>query len=43
MDHVAAWPALATLLLRYMQALHAQVTQTAACNGRHALDERLAR
>ncbi len=31
------------LLLRYMQALHAQVTQTAACNGRHAVDERLAR
>ena len=26
-----------------MQALHAQVTQTAACNGRHAVDERLAR
>ena len=31
------------LLLRYMQALHAQVSQTAACNGRHAVDERLAR
>ena len=31
------------LLLRYAQALHAQVTQTAACNGRHAVDERLAR
>jgi CRP-like cAMP-binding protein len=31
------------LLLRYVQALHAQVSQTAACNGRHAVDERLAR
>ena len=31
------------LLLRYMQAFHAQVSQTAACSGRHAVDERLAR
>jgi CRP-like cAMP-binding protein len=30
-------------LLRYVQAFHAQVAQTAACNGRHALEERLAR
>ncbi len=30
-------------LLRYMQAFHAQVAQTAACNGRHGLEERLAR
>jgi CRP-like cAMP-binding protein len=30
-------------LLRYAQALHLQVSQTAACNGRHALLERLAR
>ncbi len=30
-------------LLRYMQAFHAQVQQTAACNGRHDLEERLAR
>ncbi|MCB1885420.1 MAG: Crp/Fnr family transcriptional regulator [Geminicoccaceae bacterium] len=31
------------LLLRYMQAFHVQVSQTAACNGRHVLEERLAR
>jgi CRP-like cAMP-binding protein len=31
------------LLLRYMQAFHAQVAQTAACNGHHRLEERLAR
>jgi len=35
--------ALRTRLLRYMQALHAQVSQTAVCNGRHTLEERLAR
>src|SRR5690242_6124880 len=28
---------------RYAQALHVQVSQTAACNGRHILQERLAR
>jgi CRP-like cAMP-binding protein len=28
---------------RYAQALHLQVSQTAACNGRHVLQERLAR
>jgi CRP-like cAMP-binding protein len=31
------------VLLRYNEALHAQVTQTAACNGRHGLEQRLAR
>ena len=31
------------LLLRYNEALQAQVMQTAACNGRHALEQRLAR
>ena len=31
------------LLLRYALAFQAQVTQTAACNGRHTLDQRLAR
>ena len=31
------------LLLRYALAFQAQVTQTAACNGHHALDQRLAR
>ena len=36
-------PALLTLLLRYECAFHAQVAQTAACNGRHAVEQRLAR
>lgn len=31
------------LFLRYIQALHIQVSQSAACNGRHPLQERLAR
>ena len=31
------------VLLRYVQALHVQVSLTAACNGRHPLPERLAR
>jgi CRP-like cAMP-binding protein len=31
------------LLLRYLHAHHAQVAQTAACNGHHLLEERLAR
>jgi CRP-like cAMP-binding protein len=31
------------VFLRYMQAFHGQVAQTAACNGRHELEERLAR
>jgi CRP-like cAMP-binding protein len=31
------------LVLRYSEALQAQVMQTAACNGRHGLEERLAR
>ena len=35
--------ALMGLLLRYVQALHTQVSLTAACNGRHTLPERLAR
>ena len=30
-------------LLRYSEALQAQVMQTAVCNGRHALEQRLAR
>jgi CRP-like cAMP-binding protein len=34
---------LSRLLLRYAQALHVQVSGSAACNGRHALSERLAR
>ena len=32
-----------SILLRYTQALHIQVSQTAACNRVHSLDERLAR
>ena len=36
-------PALRPLLLRYNEALQAQVMQTAACNGRHNLEQRLAR
>jgi len=35
--------ALRTPLLRYALAFQGQVTQTAACNGNHALDQRLAR
>ena len=34
---------LRSLLLLYVQAFHAQVAQTAACNGRHTVPERLAR
>lgn len=36
-------PALFRLLLRYNEALHAQSMQLAACNGRHNLEQRLAR
>jgi len=36
-------PALFRRLLRYTEAMHAQAMQTAACNGRHALEQRLAR
>ena len=36
-------PGLRPLLMRYAQAFQEQVTQTAACNGHHALDQRLAR
>src|SRR3954447_19956097 len=35
--------ALRTRLLRYMQALHIQVSQTAVCNNHHSLEERLIR
>ena len=30
-------------MLRYNEAMQAQIMQTAACNGRHGLEERLAR
>lgn len=36
-------PALRGLLLRYALAFHVQVTLTAACNARHAIEQRLAR
>ncbi|MBL6458334.1 Crp/Fnr family transcriptional regulator [Belnapia sp. T6] len=36
-------PAFRTLLLRYALVHHGQVARTAACNGRHQLDQRLAR
>ncbi len=40
---LAGSAALHRLLLRYALAFQAQVSQTAACNGRHRLEERLAR
>jgi len=36
-------PALRALLLRYAMAFNTQVAQTAACNGRHPVEQRLAR
>lgn len=36
-------PTLSKVLLRYVQALHIQVSLSAACNGQHTLPERLAR
>ncbi len=36
-------PSLTRLMMQYLQSLYAQVSQTAACNARHTLDERLAR
>lgn len=36
-------PVLRSVILRYNEALHAQVSQTAACNSRHTLEQRLAR
>ncbi len=36
-------PPFRTLILRYNEALQAQIMQTAACNGRHALEQRFAR
>jgi CRP-like cAMP-binding protein len=36
-------PALRALLLRYALAFQAQIAQTAACNGRHQVEQRLAR
>ncbi len=42
-DALAAGPALRTILLRYAMAFTVQVSQTAACNGRHQVEDRLAR
>jgi len=36
-------PVFRTLLLRYVLVHHGQVARTAACNGRHQIDQRLAR
>ena len=40
---LAEAPSLLGLLLRYVDAFHVQVAQTAACNGRHQIEQRLAR
>jgi CRP-like cAMP-binding protein len=40
---LARIPALRSEMLKFSQALLAQVAQTAACNGRHTLQQRLAR
>ena len=42
-DAMEESPALRLVLNRYVLALQAQVTLTAACNARHAINERLAR
>jgi CRP-like cAMP-binding protein len=42
-EEMARSPAFQALLLRYTLAFSEQVTQTAACNGRHLLEQRLAR
>ena len=42
-QELAANEAFRTLLLRYGEALQAQISQAAACNGRHGLEQRLAR
>lgn len=36
-------PPLRALLLRYVQAFFSQISQSVACNGRHTLEQRLAR
>jgi len=40
---MAQCPVLSARLLLYAQAVLAQISQTAACNGRHTVQERLAR
>jgi hypothetical protein len=36
-------PSIRQMLLQYVQALFCQITQTAACNARHTLPQRMAR
>jgi len=43
LDAFESSPQIRALLLRYAHALHIQVAQTAACNGRHNVRQRLAR
>ena len=40
---VAELPSLMVVLLRYVDAFQAQIAQTAACNARHPVEQRLAR
>lgn len=40
---LAEMPAFLALLLRYVDAFHFQVAQSAACNSRHQIEQRLAR
>jgi CRP-like cAMP-binding protein len=42
-EEVGRRAGLLRVMLRYVQALHIQVSFTAACNGRHTVPERLAR
>jgi CRP-like cAMP-binding protein len=42
-EELERMPAFRTLLLRYALVHHTQVSRTAACNGRHHTDQRLAR
>ncbi|MDJ0388499.1 Crp/Fnr family transcriptional regulator [Roseomonas sp. E05] len=42
-EAMEADPALRQMLLRYVLAHHGQVARTAACNGRHQTEQRLAR
>jgi CRP-like cAMP-binding protein len=40
---LSAAPSLSRLMLRYIDSHHFQVTQTAACNGQHEVEQRLSR
>ena len=43
LEALAGLPVLRGLLLRYVDAFHIQVSQSAACNARHTIEQRLAR